>query len=78
MKQKSIFQTGMCLGIAFLSVGNAKAQQTLANADPSSHGIVNAAKIPVDPNISASRVYTYPWLFAPNSYRSSLKTKKSN
>ena len=68
MKQKSIFQTGMCLGIAFLSVGNAKAQQTLANADPSSHGIVNAAKIPVDPNISASRVYTYPWLFAPNSY----------
>ncbi|MEG1931338.1 MAG: hypothetical protein RR131_09395, partial [Anaerovorax sp.] len=68
MKQKSIFQTGMCLGIVFLSVGNAKAQQTSANADPSSHGIVNAAKIPVDPNISASRVYTYPWLFAPNSY----------
>ncbi|WP_312074725.1 T9SS type A sorting domain-containing protein [Chryseobacterium sp.] len=68
MKQKSIFQTITSFGLLICSFTAVNAQQEVVTSQKKSSNIVNAAKIPLDQSLNSSRVYSYPWLFAPNSY----------
>lgn len=67
MKQKTIFPVIASFGLLFCSSRAYAQQKDFVNQNESNH-IVNAAKIPLDQNANASRMYTYPWLYAPNSY----------
>lgn len=67
MKQKAIFPVIASFGLLFCSSRAYAQQKDFVNQNESNH-IVNAAKIPLDQNANASRIYTYPWLYAPNSY----------